>query len=376
MRLRVLNYPWHIGHQYELHRLPHRFFLLVGDGFRRWNFRSRPLRPNVEFLPADRVSDWRAFDLAILHFDEEVLDPPAGQPYPFRRLLERLEVPIIAICHGPAPFLAGPGGEASPGGAVTIDETRRSAIVGMVGDKALVVTNSLQAAREWRFARARTIWHGLDPDEYPRSSYERKVLTIVNSLARKPLYQGHRLYKEATAGLPCDYLGKDPAAEFRRVSPPRPIGSPWRLLWNAADLLGGDGDAARGAPGLRRAISNGYGRAHFRAYRDLIGRYSIYFNPTRLSPMPRSRLEGLFCGLALVTTRHHDVDQWLEDGVTGFSADDAATLRGRLGELCDDPGLCRRLGEAGRQMARERFHVRHYLKAWEDTIEEVLDTRR
>jgi len=373
MPLRILNYAWHVGHQYELYRLPHRFVLLTGDGFRRWNFRTRPLRPNVELLPVDRVADWRAFDLAILHFDEQVLEPPVGRAYPFRRLLERLEIPIIAICHGPAPFLAGPG--ASRGDGVAVDEARRSAIAGMVGTRALVVTNSLQAEGDWRFARSRTIWHGLDPDEYPETSYERKVLTIVNSFAQKPVYQGHRLYKEVSAGLPCDYLGKDPAAEFRRVPPPRPVGSPWRLLFKAADALGGDTDAARGAPGLRRAISDGYGRAPFRVYRDLIARYSIYFNPTRLSPMPRSRLEALFCGLALVTTSHHDVGRWLEDGVTGFMADDPATLRGRLKELCDDPGLCRKLGEAGRQMARERFHVRHYLKTWHETIEEVLGTR-
>ena len=380
MRLRILNYPWHVGHQYELHRLPHDFFLMTGNGFRRWNFRSRPLQPNVAFVPAAAVGDGRGYDLAILHFDEEVLAPSSPAPYPFRRLLESLRIPIIALCHGPAPFRA-EGGEVSAalpaaGEAVVIDEEKRRAVADLIGARALVVTNSHQAAREWRFPRARTIWHGLDPADYPQTSYEKKALTIVNALARKPIYQGYDLYKKVTAGLPCDYLGKDPEHEFHRVSVPSRPWSGWRLLWNAADFAFGSDDLARGARGWRRVVSDGYARSHFGAYRNLIARYSVYFNPTRLSPMPRSRLEALFCGLALLTTRHHDVDMWLEDGVTGFAADDAVTLRERLRALCEDPALCRRLGRAGREMAHEKFHVRHYLAGWQEAIAETMDGRR
>ncbi|HEV8700066.1 MAG TPA: glycosyltransferase [Candidatus Polarisedimenticolia bacterium] len=374
MRLKILNYAWHIGHQYELHRLPHDFFLLTGEGFRRWNFKSRPLRPNVKFVPVGGLRDGHGFDLAILHFDEDILEPSPSLPYPFRTLLECLRIPIIAICHGPAPFR--PGAEGDAGAAVTVDESKRRAVIELIGERALVITNSHQAAREWRFPRSRTIWHGLDPDEYPRTTYERKVLTIINSLARKPLYQGHDLYRQAMTALPCDYLGKDPGREFRRLPPPRPSWSPWRMLWNAADFLGGKSDEARSARGWRRWISDGYSRAYFGAYRGLIARYSIYLNPTLRSPMPRSRLEALFCGLALVTTRHHDVDLWLEDGVTGFCADDAPTLRDRLRILCDDPALCRKLGRAGREMAQERFHISHFLAKWQDTIEEVQGSRR
>jgi glycosyltransferase involved in cell wall biosynthesis len=374
MRLRILNYPWHVGHQYELHRLPHDFFLMTGEGFRRWNFRSRPLQPNVAFVPAAGVGDGRGYDLAILHFDEEVLAPSSSAPYPFRRLLESLRIPIIALCHGPAPFTS--GGAGAPGGGVTVDEEKRRAVVGLIGDRAMVVTNSHQAEREWRFPRARTIWHGLDPADYPRTTYEKKALTIVNALARKPIYQGYDLYKKVSAGLPCDYLGKDPEHEFRRVSVASRPWSAWRFLWNAADFAFGSDDLARGARGWRRFVSDGYARSHFGAYRDLIARYSAYFNPTRLSPMPRSRLEAMFCGLALVTTRHHDVEMWLEDGVTGFSADDPATLRERLRVLCEDPALCRRLGRAGREMAHERFHVRHYLARWQESITETMDAGR
>jgi glycosyltransferase involved in cell wall biosynthesis len=381
MRLRILNYPWHVGHQYELHRLPHDFVLLVGEGFRRWNFRSRPLQPNVSFAPAAGVGDGRGYDLAILHFDEEVLRPSSSAPYPFRRLFERLRIPIIALCHGPAPFRVTGGDPAAAEGAtsgagVTVDEEKRLAVVDLIGDRALVVANSHQAAREWRFPRACTIWHGLDPADYPQTTYEKKVLTVINSLARKPVYQGYDLYKAASAGLPCDYLGKDPECEFHRVSVPSPAFNPWRVLWNAADFAFGSDDLARGARGWRRFVSDGYARSRFGAYRDLIARYSAYFNPTRLSPMPRSRLEALFCGLALVTTFHHDVEMWLEDGVTGFASNDPAVLRERLRALCADPALCRRLGRAGREMAHERFHVRHYLARWQEAIAETMDARR
>src|SRR5262249_5699231 len=132
----------------------------------------------------------------------------------------------------------------------------------------------------------------------------------------------------------------------------------------------------RGARGWRRIIADGYARSHFRAYRDLVARYSIYLNPTRLSPMPRSRLEAMFSGLALVTTRHHDVEMWLEAGVTGFMADDAPALREWLRLLGGDPDLCRKLGLAGREMAHDRFHVRHYLASWQEAILDAMDGGR
>ena len=54
--------------------------------------------------------------------------------------------------------------------------------------------------------------------------------------------------------------------------------------------------------------NNWYANAKFDNYVRALGEYSIYFNPTIRSPMPRTRGEAMMCGLAIVTTKNHDVE--------------------------------------------------------------------
>ena len=76
-RLRVLTYRWHVPHQYELYKLPFDVTLLTGLGSpmtESWEFGQRPMPANARFADFRKVEP-REFDLAILHFDENVLTP-------------------------------------------------------------------------------------------------------------------------------------------------------------------------------------------------------------------------------------------------------------------------------------------------------------
>ena len=44
-------------------------------------------------------------------------------------------------------------------------------------------------------------------------------------------------------------------------------------------------------------VGNAYALAKFRRYVDELRRYSVYFNPTLRSPMPRARGEPMMCGV-------------------------------------------------------------------------------
>ena len=70
-----------------------------------------------------------------------------------------------------------------------------------------------------------------------------------------------------------------------------------------------------------RYVGNAYALAKFRRYVDELRRYSVYFNPTLRSPMPRARGEPMMCGVVTVSARNHDVDRFIENGVDGFYAD-------------------------------------------------------
>ena len=76
-RLRVLSYRWHAPHQYELWKLPIDVTLARGTGCgmaNEWEYGQRPLPDNARFRALDDI-DSREYDLAILHFDENVLAP-------------------------------------------------------------------------------------------------------------------------------------------------------------------------------------------------------------------------------------------------------------------------------------------------------------
>lgn len=73
---------------------------------------------------------------------------------------------------------------------------------------------------------------------------------------------------------------------------------------------------------------------------------------------PNSLIEAMAAARPVVATPVGGVTDVVADGVTGLlvPVDDAVPLAGALQMLETDPLLCRRLGEAGREAVRKRFH--------------------
>src|SRR6185436_12930043 len=105
----------------------------------------------------------------------------------------------------------------------------------------------------------------------------------------RPHYRGYFLYQKVFAQFPLEF-----APSTLRVPDPSP-------------LYGG----------------NQFAKAKFRNYTDEIRRFSVYFNPTLRSPMPRARGEPMMCGVVTVSARNHDVDMFIKNGVNGFYSEDA-----------------------------------------------------
>lgn len=350
--LRICSYRWHVPHQYELYKLPHQFDLLTGLGCamtEAWEWGQRPMPSNARFVQADSV-DIRDYDLAILHFDENVIDwqncnGVIGSEWgaAFRWFREQVvpAVPAIAVCHGTPQFR----GQYNPGyhGADLLQpiEDSRRRLVASLADVPVVV-NSYQAQREWQFLDSRVIWHGFEPSDYPLSRYERLILSPMGPLVRsRPHYRGYGTYQTVFSGFPAAY-----APHTVRVPEPHP------------------------------ALSEVAGSTvKYRSYIDALRRYSIYFNPTLRSPMPRARGEPMMSGLVPVSLRNHDVELFVRNGVNGFYADEPDALREQLLWLCRRPEQVRRIGAAARQTAITSFNVDRYLADWSNLIALVLGRR-
>ena len=129
---------------------------------------------------------------------------------------------------------------------------------------------------------------------------------------------------------------------------------PWRL-----DLVG-DGPLER--PVRRLAEELGIGaRVSFLGYQPdpspTLGRAQIFVLPSRSEGFPRSLLEAMRAGLAIVASRVGGVPEAVTDGVSGLLAEpgDPAGLASALTALTADANLRCRLGAEARQAYERSF---------------------
>jgi glycosyltransferase involved in cell wall biosynthesis len=91
---------------------------------------------------------------------------------------------------------------------------------------------------------------------------------------------------------------------------------------------------------------------------DLHGAADVFLFPSRMEGFGIVIAEALAAGTPVVTARIPGITDWnVRDGETGFVVppEDPAALAERTLALFADPGLRRRLGEAGREDVRRRF---------------------
>jgi glycosyltransferase involved in cell wall biosynthesis len=103
------------------------------------------------------------------------------------------------------------------------------------------------------------------------------------------------------------------------------------------------------------------GRCHLAGYRKKLGGWYAAFDAFCLTSAnegtPVAAIEALAAERPVVATRVGGTPAVVEDGVSGFLADegDISTLASRLAELARDPGLRSRFGRAGRARMQELY---------------------
>ena len=90
--------------------------------------------------------------------------------------------------------------------------------------------------------------------------------------------------------------------------------------------------------------------------------------------LPVVLLEAMMFGLPMVSTRWRGIPDIVEDGVNGrlVPTRDPATLADSLQELVAEPLLSERMGAAARRRYEERFTVRCFREAMDDTLGNLL----
>ena len=323
-KIKIFDHPWHIGHQYEQLKFPWAKWYWLRNFLRKYN--NGPRGDITKYF--DWVDEYEPgkYDVAILHLDQgclekDILERGKGSMY---RVLNEVitDIPKIVIMHG-TPYYP----EKFENPQVMIDKVNE-----LLGDNYALV-NSHRALKQWGWENrhgARTIIHGMDASEWRDLPKEPRVVTMISP-------GGFPAYYDRTF---LDYV-KD--------------GLEQRDIYHCH-------------------ITVDWEAQSFDDYRDFLGRSLIYFNPTRESPMPRSRTEAMLSGACVLTTPHQDADTFIKDGVNGFLVKrNPEAVVDLIEELINDPQRAIKIGQEGKKTAIELFNWDRYEKEWHEYVTWVIN---
>ncbi len=318
-KLRILDTPWHLAHQYEMLKFP----------FVQWDWLFQHRRPYSANARGDmeKMFEWvlnyepGKYDAVILHLDQQCIEEgilAVGKGSLYRHLNDLIkDIPKIVIMHG-TPYY--PEEFESP--SMIVDKIKK-----LVGDNYMVV-NSHRAREQWGWGK--TIIHGMDPKEWWDLPKEPRVVTMISP-----------------GGLPA-YYDRTFLDYVREGLAERDI--------------------------MHCHITVDFQAKNWEEYREFLGRSLVYFNPTKESPMPRARTEAMLSGCCVITTPSQDADTFIKEGVNGFLVPRNPEYTVNLIEqrLNDYTGSLE-IGQAGRKTALELFSWDRYANEWKQYLEFVIN---
>ncbi len=186
---RLLKYPWHTAHDYELAKIGHQFLYLT-DTHRVWDRAQRPVPDTIRWVPS---MDAEPTDAMILHVDQWTLQEPAK-----RALVETRAAaypgPKLVINHG----------------CNLVDGCSSSQMAEFLSWADAVVCNSSTAWRLWNLPASRYIHHGMDVDEWPLTTGANHGVTVVQAYGTMHrACRNHEGVQQAERKVPVTWIGRD-----------------------------------------------------------------------------------------------------------------------------------------------------------------------
>jgi len=329
-KLKVFGIPWHVPHQAQLAQLS---FIgqydLLENPYRHWGKSARPFPKNARIVPHFKKN---YYDLAILHVDQQsIYDPERGDRISKGKLYMEVreeigeDCPVVTINHM-TPFHD------------KYDTEHVVKVIKKMTQGSHMIVNSYEAATQWGWGTS--IIHGMNPEDWWDLPKEPRVVTTLSPAGMEKAYR--RIYLTTVKR----YL-KEAGVPFTWIMAEKKFSS-------------------------------------FDDYRNYLGRSLVYFNPTWQSPRPRSRTEAMFSGCCVVTTRYHDADTFIEDGVNGFLTSKFPIADPRVMDnpratvdllkrlVFDEPELAVKIGQAGKKTALKEFTHDKFEAQWAKFLREVV----
>ena len=351
-KIQILGHVNHVANQYEMLKLAQHYpvkFHYIRNNVRRWSRFHSSMRPEPSTWLTKDQFEWvdyyepGKYDVAILHVDQQHVNPDIGKGVIYRQLNETIQdIPKIVINHGTPMYPEMYDEDIVINGGVFQTNKGPKKIKGMkemIGDNFMIV-NSYESVDRWGWGYP--LIHGMDANEWfdlpkePRAVislspggldkyYNRELLTAIK-------YRSQEIFGDMVK-----HISVDP------------------VFWGAAK-----------AP------------FDWREYREYIGRSLIYINMTKDSPMPRSRTEAMLSGCCVLTSRYHGAEDFIEHGKTGFIVpDNPFKYAETINELINyNYKATLDIGQAGKESAKKLFSQDRYQKDLYHIINEVANGRK
>ena len=315
-RLRVLTWNVHGGYLASLARIGHTIYLPVrddpSDGYGGKPDDTR-LPPSLVEVPVAQVPDLQ-LDVVLFQAQRHFLE----DQYTILSEGQR-RLPQVYLEHDP------PREHPTDTRHVVDDPT--VTLVHCTAFNALMWDNGR--------SRVRVIDHGVpEPHDVDYDGGLRRGIVVVNDLPTR----GRR-------------LGLDVFQDLRRRAP--------------LDLLGLGSQAIGGLGPVRHDDLPGF-----------ISSYRFFLNPIRYTSLGLSMIEAMLVGLPVVGLATTELPAVIRNGETGFLATVPRRLLEPMLALLDDVHLARRIGGAGREMARERFGIDRFARDWTTVLTEAVERGR
>ena len=302
MAVRILDFITHPPSQYELCKTGHEFHLAPSECWDHWDGSLRPLPENAAVVNGAFAGD--GFDLAIVATREQ-----------YRRVAT-LSLPVIFLSHTilhpwDREFFAALPPETA---MVYVSEHKR-ATFGELGERGRTIRLAVDTENEFHSYGGETA----------------SVLNVTNRFAQQG-DRGFELFRELTAGLPCQVVGHD-NAQIEGAIPAR----------------------------------------DFEHLKCLYREHRAYLNTDPQGRLHLSTLEAMATGMPLVSPPIAELGPYVEHGRSAFVSSDIDELRDALEQLLADPDLAMRVGQAGRDLVRHHFGLDRFLREWDELIREATD---
>lgn len=328
-RLKVFSAVNHVGNEYELLKMAKKYpvkFYYLRNNVRRWSKYSARPEPTT-FLNEDEF-EWvnyyepGKYDLALLRVDQQHVNPDIGKGWLYRDLNEVIQdIPKIVVNHGTPMYDEAYTEDIVINGGIAHTNRGTKHIIGMkekIGDNFMIV-NSYEAVNRWGWGYP--VIHGLDPNEWWDLPKEPRVILSLSPGGLDKYYN-----RQLISAI---------KAEVKMKS---------------------------GIDIIHFNVNVRFDQDNWAQYREFTGRSLIAIDPFLDSPMPRSRTEQMLSGCCVLTSKHHNADEFIEHGKNGFIVPDnplsyAEAIHYLINECYKDAV---QIGQAGKETAKRIFDIGRY----------------